>query len=67
MRDEVKLLQFGFRLLRQVLFGEKTIPLKPDAREKRLARMKERMAQDSPDRATALANAQDRIYESLGD
>lgn len=67
MRDELKLLQFGFRLLKQVLFGEVTIPLKPDARDKRIARVKERLAQDSPDRATALADAQDKLYESLGD
>jgi uncharacterized protein len=67
MEDEVKLLRFGFQLLKQVLFGETTIPLKPDARDKRLARMKERLAQDRPDRATALTEAQDKLYESLGE
>jgi len=31
-------LKFGFRYLEQVLFGEKTIPEKPDAYEKRRKR-----------------------------
>ena len=35
--DEVALVKFGFRMLKQVLFGEATIPLKPDALEKRIA------------------------------
>lgn len=38
LNDEVELMRFGFRILRQVLFGEISIPLKADAREKRLAR-----------------------------
>ena len=33
----VTLMKFGFRILKQVLFGEATIPLKPDALEKRIA------------------------------
>jgi hypothetical protein len=67
MQDEIKLLKFGFRLLKQVLFGEKTIPLKPDAAQKRIARYQERQAQSDSNRAGDLADAQDRIYESLGD
>lgn len=31
-------MKFGFRYLEQVLFGEKTIPEKPDAIEKRMKR-----------------------------
>jgi uncharacterized protein len=67
MHDEIKLLKFGFQLLKQVLFGEKTIPLKPDAAQKRGARYRERLAQRSAGRADELADAQDKIYESLGD
>ncbi|MBI3067873.1 MAG: YkgJ family cysteine cluster protein [Betaproteobacteria bacterium] len=67
MHDEVKLLKFGFRLLRQVLFGEKTIALKPDAVEKRIERYRRRNAQAPADKAQALADAQDRLYESLDD
>ncbi len=40
LADEDELLQFAFRFLKQVLFGEVSIPLKPDAREKRLAKRK---------------------------
>ncbi len=36
--DEERLLQFAFRFLKQVLFGERTIPVKSDAKEKRLSR-----------------------------
>jgi hypothetical protein len=63
--DDVKLLRFGFRLLRQVLFGENTIALRPDARDKRLARMRARLASTQRDRAAELAEAQDRQYDSL--
>jgi len=67
LRDEIKLLKFGFRLLKQVLFGERTIPLKPDAAQQRSARYRERLAQRLAGRAGELADAQDKIYESLGD
>jgi len=67
LQDEIKLLKFGFRLLKQVLFGERTIPLRPDAVQKRGARYRERLAQRAAGRAGDLADAQDRIYESLGD
>lgn len=43
-QDEKELMQFGFRLLRQVLFNEMTIPIKADAMDKRLARKSEREA-----------------------
>jgi hypothetical protein len=66
LEDDVKLLKFGFRLLKQVLFGEMTIPFKRDSREKRLERYRERKAA-STDKAETLASAQDKLYESLGD
>jgi len=40
-----------------------TIPLKPGARDKRLARLKERSGQEGADRAAELAEAQDKQYE----
>ncbi len=67
LHDDVKLLKFAFRLLKQVLFGERTIPLRPDAVQKRSARYRERLAQRAAGRAGDLADAQDKIYESLGD
>ena len=38
VNDDKELLQFAFRFLKQVLFGEKTIPMKSDAKKARLER-----------------------------
>jgi hypothetical protein len=40
LNDDVALLQFAFKLLRQVLFNEQSIPLRADAAERREARKK---------------------------
>ncbi|NOQ79176.1 MAG: hypothetical protein GQ546_07220, partial [Gammaproteobacteria bacterium] len=40
-KDDIALLEFGYRFLRQVLFGEKTIELKNDAVTKRAEERKE--------------------------
>jgi len=42
--SEVELMQFGFQLIRQVMFSEPSIPIKTDALDKRLARKAERTA-----------------------
>jgi Fe-S-cluster containining protein len=42
--DELELMQFAFRFLRQVMFDEQTIPMRADALERRLARKQEREA-----------------------
>lgn len=41
LSDETELMQFGFRFLRQVMFGEESIPVRSDALEKRAARKSE--------------------------
>lgn len=46
--DEVALMKFGFRLLKQVLFGEMTIPVKDDALLKR-AQQRRQQANVDPD------------------
>ena len=46
--DDNNLMEFAFRFLRQVMFGEETIPMKADAFDKRLARKKEREAAGDP-------------------
>ncbi len=58
LHDDNALLQFAARFMKQAFFGEKTIPVKPDALEKRLARKRERLAmlkdklkQESPESA----------------
>ncbi len=40
--DDTALMEFGYRLLRQVMFNEMTIPIRADALDKRLARKRER-------------------------
>jgi len=42
--DDVELMQFGYRLIRQVMFDEPSIATKADALDKRLARKQEREA-----------------------
>jgi uncharacterized protein len=42
LMDDKELLQFGFRLMRQVLFGEHSIPVNPQAQEGRIERLKAR-------------------------
>lgn len=65
MSDEVKLMQFGFRLLKQVLFGEMTIALKPDAAKKRIERYKQRATISAETKAQRLADEQDQNYSNL--
>lgn len=67
MSDEVKLLKFGFRLLKQVLFGEISIQLRPAAARERSVRYEQRQTSSSSSRAAELAEAQDKAYQSLGD
>ena len=64
LRDEDALLRFAFRFLKQVLFGEITIPLKEGARENRLAQAKERHAQRQAELA---AQAQQQADERYGE
>jgi len=49
LADEARLLQFAFRFLKQALFAEMTIPVKPEARERRLQRRKQVRANQSPE------------------
>ncbi len=44
--DDVELMQFGFRLLKQVLFGEMSIPIRDDARVAWEARRREMQAEN---------------------
>lgn len=45
LADDEKLLEFAMNFLRQVLFDEKFLELRPGAQEKRLARLKEKAEQ----------------------
>jgi Fe-S-cluster containining protein len=65
LENDVKLLRFGFRLLKQVLLGEKTIALKPDAVLRRIERYRQRQAQNVAGHAADITNDQDSLYQSL--
>ena len=43
LNDDIKLMKFGFRLLKQVLFGENTIPEKEGALDERLEKRKDHL------------------------
>lgn len=63
LADEIKLMQFGFRFLKQVLFGEMTLPMHTDAMEKRLQRRRAlQLAGSSIDAAMA---AEDDKYKHI--
>jgi len=64
LSDEDKLLQFSFRFLKQVLFGEQSIPMKADAREERLAKAKERLERRQKEAAEQKQKEADERYES---
>jgi Fe-S-cluster containining protein len=55
LTDDTALMLFGFRFLRQTLFGEVTIPLRQDIAERRRARHAEKLARLERDAAERLA------------
>jgi len=59
LEDDVALLQFGFRFLRQVLFGEMTIALHADSVERRRARVAEQRARIEREAAERMAREED--------
>ena len=65
--DDAALMRFAWRYLRQVLFGEVTLPVRREAAQERRERYRQRVEQAERDAAAARANAQDGIYDSLKD
>ncbi len=63
--DNVALMQFGFRFLRQVLFGEETIALRQEAAEQRRLRHLERRQRLETEAAARRALEQDEMYGDL--
>ncbi len=59
LADETALLQFAFRFLRQVLFGEMTIPLQEGAAAVRREKVKEKALQQEREAAEKLAQAEE--------
>lgn len=65
--DDVALMQFGFRFLKQVLFGENTITLRRDVAAMRLARVQERAQQlELEAREKRMVDA-DEMYQNTAD
>lgn len=64
--DDGALIRFAMRFLRQVLYGEKTIPLRKDAREKRLVKRKERIRERLKEEAEQ-RRAMDPRYDAPGE
>ena len=65
LTDDDKLLQFGFRFLKQALFGEITIAVRKDIAERRRERYREKIKEIERAAATQRAADQDRMYQDL--
>jgi len=60
--DDVALMTFGFRFLRQVLFGEESIPLNDAVAKARAEKVREKRMQEERAAAERLARAEDGDY-----
>lgn len=67
LTDEEALLAFAMRYLRQVLYGEKTIPLRQQAVGERLERYREKLKARAGQASADKARLQDELYEALLD
>lgn len=61
--DDEALMQSGVRVLRQVLFGEESIPLRKEAAEERRLRVIERKQCQESEAAAQRAMEQEEMYE----
>jgi hypothetical protein len=64
MADDVELMQFAFRFLKQVLFGENTIALDEAAAKARVDKWRARQMEIEREAAERLANAEEGMYEN---
>jgi len=64
--DDVELMQFGFRLLKQVLFGEVTIPVRADVAERRQAKLRAQWAAEEAVAAERRKQQED-VYDAIFD
>jgi Fe-S-cluster containining protein len=63
MADDVELMQFAFRFLKQVLFGENTIELDEAAAKERVEKWRARQMQIEREAAERLAKLEEGMYE----
>ena len=64
MADDVELMQFAFRFLKQVLFGEQSIVRDEEAAKARLGKWRERQKEIEREAAERLARLEDGMYEA---
>jgi uncharacterized protein len=64
LADDVKLMLFGFRFLRQVLFGEESIPVRAEAAERRRANYREKVERLEREAAERRARDEGMIDEA---
>jgi uncharacterized protein len=62
MADDVELMQFAFRFLKQVLFGEKTIAMDEELARERLKKWRARQTEIEREAAEKRASADDDMY-----
>jgi Fe-S-cluster containining protein len=67
LESEEALMQFGFRFLRQVLFGEESIPLHQEAAEKRREQARAKAQQAEREAAEKMAREEDPRDEGFDD
>lgn len=67
MQDDVALLRFAFRFLKQVLFGESTIAVDKAAVTRRMERFRQRSERLQREAEKQRVVEQDQHYQSLGD
>jgi Fe-S-cluster containining protein len=67
LADDEKLLGFAYRYLKQALFGEVTIPVKPQAAAQRSERYRSRLAAMAREAAARREAAQDDMYSERDD
>jgi len=63
--DDEQMMLFGFRFLRQVLFGEDSIPLRKESAEQRRDRLRERQRQLEREAAERLMRDEDNMYDGI--
>jgi uncharacterized protein len=63
--DDVALMLFGFRFLRQVLFGEESIAVRKEAAEQRRARYREKMARIEREAAERRARDEELMDDGI--
>lgn len=67
LTDDKKLLHFAYRYLKQALFGEVTIPVKPQAAAQRSERHRQKLAAIAREAAARREAEHDDMYENRGD